>query len=371
MDGYVFDTSEIVFLATCLFFMIAGLMLPKSKILFWVEAILLFILTVLFVKGGDLPLYRLKFENKTYLDTAFEKTFELIGYWMNHHGGHFLSFRIVLAAVAFLLITLFVLYASPAPAFVMSLMFGFVTYEYAWQLQQLTCDAVVLWAIYFYLAFPKNRYREIIYIAMILFAEGFHLSALLWLPVLLLSFMDQKKIPWLIIAGVLGIFFAISFMMPIFMELSPGLQAYQNLLSGKTVFCMIAWQFVTVYFTWSARKYLLYSDISLRERDRNYIDGIFYVSICLMIIIPFYMYATTVNRLVRLFFIFMLIQISFIPKLRLSSERVSRLMAIAYVEVSYVLFFVLFTPVNRLGEYLDGNVFLHPIRVGNWLQWGL
>lgn len=366
------DSSCVVILFILLLLILFGLIFKKSKLMFLINSITLIILTCGYNGHIDLPYYEKEYYSHFISKSPFEKVYEYLCIYFDNHNVSFETFHFWISFFS-LIIILYVIYKmTDAPGYCSSLMIGFATFEYAWQIKTLTASALIVFATYIFFKDIKSKFNQLVFVLLIILASGFHFFAIAFLLLLALPYIKLKilkKEIWLFIL-IASVF--INQIMQYAYQVISALGTYMNMLSVRTFILSTFWHIASVVLCYfMVRTIEIENDVMILDnlvcKDHyNKIFNIYYGAVILLSIIPFYWFTNVILRYVRVWFIFMIILSSDVKgsfekgrKGVIKFPSISKEVFILYVEISFLLFYVLFTANNKLLQYyLSDNIFL-------------
>ncbi len=342
---------------------LSGLAAQKSKALFYIDIIVLILLLGFYDSlQSDLYFYTAEYEGEYLAPSIFEKGYEFLGILFHRLGFSFGQFHLLITVLSVWMIAYVIKKLSPRPAFCMSLMFGFPTMTYAFQLKSMVSSAVIAFAVFVFFKDVSSKKNRVLFVILILTASQFHFFALIFLLMLLVSVRDTKKLIWLsITAAVAGTVFVIP-VTNIARRFIPALQTYGVILSMKTIVLSMAWHtsgtVLMKYIRDAAvvRKSRMFSGAGSKEAEL--INNIYKGSIIFLMMLPFYCYTNVMARYIRAWSPFYFIAISFIRtnRFRINRSIFLKIIMIAYMCFSFFAFYVFFGRDKQLVHHvLDGN----------------
>lgn len=353
------------FCVVVLVIVVMGYIWPKSKVVFYLE-IMMYILVIGGYNGNlDLVFYRNRYENRIISDTIVEGLYDYVAAFFSICGLSFELYHLLLSAIAILIISYVVKKMSLEPALVMSMLFGFSTIEYAVQIKNLCATAIIVYALYYYYKERKiysseNRgwvdYR-IIYALFVAFASGFHFLSLFYFAFLLIDFVSVKYLKYWIVSIVLIAIFMFSYIEQIALLLVAQLADYVGQYRSDLVSIgMVVWQMVGLVIVALMYRYIKRKNVS--QELLNISTYIYKGSLMLMLITPFYMITTTVNRIIKIWQLFYFVLTSQIES---SFRRFNLLKAvmILYGLASTIVFYFIIMKFDEsiVWEVLSNNIF--------------
>lgn len=362
--------AECIVAAVIVMATLPGFVFPKNKGVFVVEYAFLTLLVVFYDSlESDLYFYSHEYDAKRLSASIFEKGYEYLGILFKNMGIPFEIFHILVAAASMFVFAYVIVRLSPKPALCASLMYGFATFEYAWQLKSLTASAAIVYAAYYFFKDVHSRKRRMVFILLILTAAEFHFSSILFLPVTLISMGNKKRVYKWVMAAFL-IFVALFFPLTgLARYMIPAFSTYINPLSAKTVFFSVLWHISGIAIMKLAydayvkkRGYGGRAAIGvMTDAQIALVECIFLSSFCLLLCVPLYYFTNVTSRVIRTWCIYFYIAISFIKRRRgfLNRENTIQLLLVAYAIFSFLAYHVWFTH-NKLlvKNFIDGNLLL-------------
>ena len=346
-----------------IFVTMLGYMFPKSKLIFVLETLAIIILVGGYDGNTDLIFYRYDYIHETTSNEFLEGVYNIIAIGFHHLGISFEIFHLVITAFAIGGIAYVVYKLSPEPAFVMSTMAGFSTFEYAPQIKAMCASSITILAIYylFKLGFNKGeKKKQFVYFSLIIIACGFHFISLFFLVLLLIPYVKREHIKyWVMACGIL-ILVLIPTIENIAGRYITGLSIYLGNYRDIEVFLgMCAWQLSGVVLIYLIYKKLLRKTEIIEDVRKQLLIGYIYKgSIVMLLAMPFYSITTVMMRVVRTWSVFYYIMASYIET-RKNVVSVLKCLVVLYSIGSLVLFYILLVSnrENILWDVLSNNIF--------------
>lgn len=349
---------------------IPGFVFQKSKAVFIFEYSVLTLLIAFYDSmESDLFFYSHEYDAKRLSASIFEKGYEFLGILFKNVGFSFEVFHIVVALLSMIAFAYVILHLSKRPAFCASLMFGFATFEYAWQLKSLTASAIVVCAAYYFFGDIYNIKRQIIYIVLVIITSEFHFSSVLFLPIVLIACKNFRVVKRVVLVGLLMVIILFIPLTAYARTLIPAFATYLNPLSIKTIVISMAWHVAGIFIMG-----LMYSKVRKMQKSQCFggidklsiqeselIRNIYLGSVCLLLALPLYYFTNVTSRIIRTWCIFYIIGVSCVKKRWrfLNKENVIQYSMIGYIIMSFIAYYVLFTH-NKLlvKNFIEGNFLL-------------
>ncbi|MDD3204918.1 MAG: EpsG family protein [Lachnospiraceae bacterium] len=351
--------------------MLLGFLKKKSKAVFLFEVAMLSLFTGLYNGNIDLYYYRREYVNNFISASPFDKMYEYLAIISYKLGMSFSFFHFLITLISICVFAYVIKKWSKQPALCVSLLFGFTTFEYAFQLKAMTSSAVIILAIYIYFQNISSKKRQIIFTFLIFIATGFHFFAIIFLILLLIPYFELRMIKSIIcLFAIIGSIF-IPFIMKVLQNIIPDVVVYSRILSVKTFSLSVFWQIAGVIIC----NYLLHIR-GIREKKytlkmiNNLIEPngflIYIGSILLLVSVPFYWFTNVMLRVPRVWFVLYSILASNCKGsleggaiYRIRIPNIFKEIFITYNLFSFIAFYILFTKADLLSSYLADNIFLN------------
>ena len=368
--------NEICALSFCCFIPLLGFLFSKSRVIFYIETFILILITGFYDGYMDIGFYKSEYSMGYFSQSPLEKGYELLSFLFHIIGVPFVIFHLLVTAICIIGFATVIIRISPKPAFCMALMYGFATFEYAWQIKALCASAITVLALYYLYKSTGTLKSYIIYSLLIVLAAEFHFSAVLYLFVVICYRKSERRLIKQTVFLVLILTIVTPFIIRIGAHIVPAMVDYQTKLSIKTFVLLSVWQafgvFILYYiqrgclndgiFSYAIRKYPFArekdDEFSSLDTEDRIISFIFQISCAMLLIIPFYRFSGILTRIVRGIFPYYFIVISFL------SNRIRRLNLYSGLLILYSLgSFWIFYLYGRedgwlLREFFCGNLFL-------------
>ena len=355
--------NEYLALLFIIILILCGFAAQKSTILFYIDIVVLILLLGFYDSlQSDLYFYTGEYEGEYLAPSIFEKGYEFLGILFHRLGFSFGQFHLLITAVSVGITAYVIKKFSPRPALCMSLMFGFPTMTYAFQLKAMVSSAVIAYAVFVFFQDIHNKKNQIRFVILILLASQFHFFALLFLLMLLLMVRDTQKLILISVSIAVGGTVCIIPVMNFARQFIPALQTYGVILSMKTIVLSMAWHIsgtiLMKYIKDAAvvRQSAMFG--TLNEKEMRLIENIYRGSLIFLMMLPFYCYTNVMARYIRAWSPFYFIAISFIRAngSRINKSNFQKIMMIVYMYFSFFAFYVLFGRDKELVHHvLEGN----------------
>lgn len=302
------STHNMMFLMTLIIVVLLGYIFSKSRIVFIVQALVYIVLIGGYNGNIDLVFYRNYYEQEFLSDSYVEGLYYYIGYFFHRCGFSFEMYHLIISAVAIIVIAYVIKKMCPQPALAMSMMFGFCTIEYALQLKNMLAGAIVIYALYYYsnkrneIATNKSYYK-VVYSLLIILASGFHFLSLFFLVFLLIDFVSLKYFKYWIVSTIAIIFLTFQELESFMVLFSEQLADYTYKYRSASVFIgMMIWQIACTALVTMMYHYLKKKPEFIKYK--NFFDFVYKGTFLLLLILPFYILTTTVNRVTKIWLVF-------------------------------------------------------------------
>lgn len=339
---------------------------PASKVLFFFHCLLLSIWIGLYCGDIDLIWYRMEYAEQFISTTIAERLYDYLAILAYKLGCPFPVFHFLISALAIAIYAYVVYKNTKHPALCMTFLWGFLTFEYAWQIRMLCASAIILYAVLNYLN-TRNRLQ---YSILILLATGFHFSSVFFFVLLVFERFSVKTFSQILFFEILIGTLLVPMMMALLSSLVPAIGAYTSKLSILTVVCSVVWQagclFVS-YLVCDMYDYSFRNDvrsckpISLIKSKASYV---FFFNMAICLVVPFFWYTNVVAvRFVRMGFFLVSLLACDLSINHKSHSSIVVLFFSMYMAVSLLLFFVVFHPTSGhiLIEFLTENYFVRAV----------
>lgn len=331
----------------------------KSNILFCINTGL-----IIFFVGGyngtfDLNNYKLIYEAGMLRTSIYEGLYSYVAFLFHELGVTFYWFHFLMSMFSIMLIAYVVSKLADEKAYVMALMIGFSTIEYAIQFKTLCAAAIIIYAIYFWLSTKLMGWKKyVIYSMLILLGLGFHFVSAFFLLIMFGDLIKRKYLKYYIFGGIAvfmlfysGLFDTVLMFIP---ELSQYVGKYRSI---KTFLGTCAWQisgYATVYLI---NRYLC-RRIGQEDKRKQLAQGIYYGSTVMLFTLPFYLLTTVAIRIIRIWSVFYYIQAAMIKEKK-GHLNIYKFLMTAYSFASFILFYVILVPHTGsvVVEVLTHNMF--------------
>lgn len=341
-----------------------GYVFPRSKIVAIIEAC-----TISLIVGGyngniDLVSYRNRYEYEFVSSSLTERVYDLTARLSHQAGISFEAFHFFISTICISIILYVALKLSPQPAFIMSLMMGFSTLEYAIQIQTLCASAFVILAIYF-LCGGSKKYKDkkpiVIFVFFITMATGYHFTSIFYLLLIVIPYIKKENIKYYLIFAIISIFIIIQYGGELLLNYGAIRIYLENFRRPEVFLGMAFWHVTGTYIVFRMYKQLDRL-ISLDPPKYSALTGHFgeitYLykgTLLVCITILFYMVTTVATRIPRTWSFFYYIIASYIPR---NKHKVSiwRMAIILYSIGSLILFYVILSQ-GLIKEILLHNIF--------------
>lgn len=304
-------------------------------------------------RGQDLYWYEAEYYNGKQI-TLKEGAYDLLAMLFNKCGISFEMFHICITALSLLLIAYVIYKNSNEPAFCISFIYGFSTLEFAWQLKAMISSSIIVWAIS--ILFRNELCKKDIFkfCVLIFVAFEFHFFAIIFLSLLVVPLIKKSQIKGFIFGVTICEYIFMPMIFAILSRHIPDLSVYGVILKPKTIILVSAWQIAGVILvSWSMKG--IYSENQTYGDNDFYINNFYYASIVLCLVLPFYLYTVVASRVVRVWFIFYAIFMSYIQGNRYSIQKHCKRLMIIYNIFTFVAFNIIFSNVNLLSEFVENN----------------
>lgn len=346
-----------------IFVIILGYIFPKSKLIFILETISIIVLVGGYNGDTDLVFYRYSYVNELSPDNFLEGIYTIVAILGHRIGMSFEIFHLVLSTLSIGGIAYVVWKLSPEPAFVMSTMAGFSTFEYAPQVKAMCASSITILAIYYLFCeeFDKaDKQKRIIFVLLIIVACGFHFISVFFLSLLLIPYVNKINIKYWVGVGIAIIFVFLPLFKNVAGKYFASLNIYlENYRETKVFLGMCAWQICGVIIILGIKRTLLRKHYFKENcRKKMLANYIYKGSIVMLFTIPFYSLTTVMMRVVRTWSVFYYILASHI---RTEKYKVSllKLIIVLYSIGSLILFYIVLVRNrnNILWDVLSNNLF--------------
>lgn len=342
-----------------------GFIFPKSKKVFYLEMIFLTLMLAMYNGKIDLLFYESEYEKHILSSSIFEKGYEYISIAFSSFNVSFFTYKFIMVALSMTVFGYVIQKASKRVALSASLLYGFATFEYAWQLKALCSSAILVYALYSLICNAGRKGNRIKFCILVLIASEFHFFALMFLPMVLIDCKNKKRIKLFIVSITFFLSVCIHILMEYLRQYIPALMTYANLLSVKTFFLSSLWQVAGVFLIFLVYCHIVIKQKSNRGRiftefvknETKLISGIYMASMISLIVIPFYWYTNVISRMVRVMFIFYGIALSYIKSYEFGAQ-IYKFGMVLYMSSSFILFYVMFrdSHFGLVKDFLNNNL---------------
>ncbi len=350
-----------------LMIVVLGYVYPKSKVVFYLEIIMYMVIIGGYNGNLDLVFYRNRYEKGIISDTVVEGLYDYVAAFFANCGLNFDVYHFLLSAFAIIIISYVVKKMSPEPALVMSMLFGFSTIEYAVQMKNLCAAAIIIYALYYYYRERQIYNAEkrklidyrLIYAILVVIATGFHFLSLFFFVFLLIDFVNVKYLKYWIISIVLIAMVIYSYVENLLVILVAQLADYVGQYrSFSVIMGMIIWQWSGMIIVT-----LMYRYFKRKNASENLLYMSTYIykgSLLMMLVTPFYLVTTTVNRIIKIWQLFYFVLTSQI-KSSYRKFNLLKIVMILYGLLSTIVFYFIIMKFEEsvVWEVLNNNMFFN------------
>lgn len=296
-----------------------GYIFPKSKTVFIIET-----LSLIIILGGynghiDLDNYLWGYIHGYFKqEHIIESLYNLVANIFSASGFSFESFHMILTVFSVLVMAYLAHKLTREPATVMSLMVGYSTLEYAWQLRALSAAAIISYALYYYFAKIYQRKKKpkyiITFLLLIALAAGFHFVSLFFVVFLLLDYCQNHKMQKNIVILIAATCICFPYILRYFTNYVPALADYlDRYRKVKVIFGLCAWQISGLIVTGWIYNLLSGDREILTAGEKKYNEFVYNGSILLLIVLPFYSLTSVATRIIRIWSLFYFAHSSLLP----------------------------------------------------------
>lgn len=299
-----------IFYLVCALNVIWGVMKRKSNVLYAIAFIVIFTLMSFNIEGPDIGNYIEAYETVgeaaslryAFSSTYMERGYTLLMYCANKIGMDFFAFRIVLSVVCLALFASTIRYFKVNPNFIVGLYMVHLFFFDTIQLRNCIIQFIVLFALRY--LFQKSGRSILKYIVCIIVAGSIHTLAWLYLSLLLIRLMKQKRgyaILFIISAVSFSVCVVVQPVLPSILSIVSRIlhrgTGYFESLRRFNQFAVLALHFLAFLPLW------LYVKTVTDEPTRNQLRLIMRMEIILSLFLPFCFINNNFNRIFRNFLI--------------------------------------------------------------------
>lgn len=285
-------------------FIILGFFCKKSKVLFGIQIIWMWILTAFNTGGTDWEVHLNIFNGATDNITSLNQggLYSFICFWFKNHGYDFVIMNAFVSTIIFIILYIIILRDSASPSFTMSLFFIYPFIDNTIQKRFFLASVIIIFAMKY--LFEKTKFGIIKFIILCIIAAQIHVAAYAYLLFAFFQIISEKKlkkiIPICIMVGILSI--------PIIPRLATlifptsKVNLYFNVLK-LGIFDAIFWisfHGIFVLIFRFAYKKLKRTDLL----DDKYITNVYKLNINSLVFLPLYYYEPTFIRFYRSLLLF-------------------------------------------------------------------
>lgn len=366
-----------------------GYLFPRSKGVFLLEIIQLIILLGGYNGAIDLVHYKNVYTNEIMKSEMTERLYNVLSLLFHRMGFSFESYHFIITVLAIGLIAYVVNKLSKEPALSMSLIVGYCTLEYAWQLKTMIAASIVVFALYCLRKYRLERRwkKYILYLLLILLAVQFQFSTIFFLVFLAMDYISFKEFKYGIIVAVGGIWVLLDVLLNIAAIYIPTLESYisHGYRNPILVLGYCFWHLSsTIIICWSVR--------TLRRKRIQQLNGaqeegqlsatkqldqeisqdvfIYKGNLLMLMAMPFYSVTTVADRLIRIWFLFCW---TYPTELHRTGAKVSlpKSLVCLYSVASTVFFhFIISYFTRREYTFMEDNLFVEAISHNIFFQGG-
>lgn len=283
-----------------------GFIRPKSKIIFTIQIVWMWILIGLNNGGTDFPVYKGIFYQSNEIN-IFDQTDGLLYtmYYIFKNMGQ----TLILANAFLTLITLFFIFIkiprfSNKYSMIGSLMLMYPLFDNVIQKKNFFASGLIILA-FFILFDDKCKYKKIISFCLILVATRIHSSCIIYFIFWLLSMLDIEKIkkilPYLLVIAFVAIP-VLPKIASIFIQESK-VELYFYTLKISSIDSLL-WMILHSVFTFIIHLIHKQSTDMLTKDEIKYENNVYKLNLILLLMLPFYYYEPTFIRIYRNLMIF-------------------------------------------------------------------
>ncbi len=353
------DTFNIIF-SIFLFFLcvVLSLVWRKSNVLFRIN-----IGIIIFFVGGysgtiDLDNYKILYETGYLKASIYEGIYSYIAYFFHELDIDFYWFHFVLSALSILIIAYVTSKLTEEKAYVMALMIGFSTIEYAIQFKTLCAAAIIIYAVYFWFSTILAGWKKyVLYSIIIVLGLGFHFISVFFLLIMLASIIKRKYLKYYIFGCIVVFMLLYSGVFDVALMFIPELAQYVGKYrSVRTFLGTCAWQISGFIVVFVINRYL---QRHLEDNKKKQLAAnIYYGSAVMLLALPFYLLTTVAIRIIRIWSVFYYIEASMISEKK-GCLNLYKFLMTAYSVASFILFYIILIPDTGsvVVEVLSHNMF--------------
>lgn len=292
------------------FLMILGIVKKKSKLLFILQIVWLWI----FMGGNNVNAdyanyeYRYKLISMSGIKLNREVLYDIFSFLSQLLGFNYVGFRMLIVAIALLLIGITLKKYSYNPCFALSLFMLYPLLDSIIQMRTLITMAILVFSIKYLI--EDKRGNTIKFIICILIASGFHNLALFYLILVLSKFCDIKQCAKVSAIMLVVSIVAVSVLpqMAALIISKENVTAYfdsPNRLSIYKVIGIIIWQLCGMILTFLVNGKIMKGKVSFVtsnneiNKENKAINTISKINVLLSVIFPFYIFSSLFMRVYR------------------------------------------------------------------------
>lgn len=304
---------------------VSGTIWPNSKIIFTLA-----VGVMIFYIGGyngnlDFPVYQARYDNRIVSERYIENLYNIIARFFSIKGIKFEYFHMFLSTICIVIIAFVIIRLSGNKAFVITGLIGFATVEYGILLTTLCASALISLSVYFFIE-SRFKERKKIYviksIICLVLSCGFHFLSFFLFIMYFFPFMKKENIKQIILVLVVVLLVILPYLFRYIVWIAGSAVSYylNHSTPWYVVVLMVLWQIAGVYII--HRIYNRYLVKLTNHQETVIVETIYILSFTLLLIVPLYLYTNLVIRVIRIFFIFYFILISYVktPYLKLSKD---------------------------------------------------